>query len=142
MSYVPPHKRHENAAVGASSVPPSLLTKPKRNLGSTNTKKIYADDCISKWFLVCSQENNSYRLVVPASSDSVEWRKGAEEKPSLILVTSDFKKLETPWLRVAEKVENDLILGFGRAKKTLLRYGSEDINLRLIARFGKVVFNG
>ncbi|CAA7046172.1 unnamed protein product [Microthlaspi erraticum] len=144
MSYVPPHKRPENAAVRAASVPPSLLTKHNRNLGSIkNTKKIYADDYISKWFLVGSQENNNYRLVVPASSDPVEWRKGAEEKPLLILVmTSDFKKLETPWLCVAEKVENDLILGFGRAKKTLLRYGSEDVNLRLIARFGKVVFNG
>lgn len=140
MSYVPPHKRHENVAVRASSVPPSHLTKLNRNIGSSNnTKKIYADDCISRWFLVGSEEDNNLHLV-PLSS---EWRRGPEDKkPSVILAKSGYRKLETPWLWVTEKVEDDLILGFGRAKKTLLRYGSEDINLRLIVRFGNVLFNG
>lgn len=77
---------------------------------------------------------------MPVSS---EWRKaGYEKKSSLILVKKDLRNLETPWLWVAERVKDDLILGFGKAKKTLLRYGSEDVNIRLIARFGKVVFNG
>ncbi|CAH2064157.1 unnamed protein product [Thlaspi arvense] len=133
MSYVPPHKRHENIAIRASTLPPFLLTK-----GNINTKIIYANDCISRWFLVGSEDNNSFQLM-PASS---EWKRVAEDKSLVILVKSDFRKLETPWLWVTEMVEDDLVLGFGRAKKTLLRFGSEDVNLRLIARFGKVVFNG
>ncbi|KAG2329026.1 hypothetical protein Bca52824_000206 [Brassica carinata] len=133
MSYVPPHKRHENVAARASSVPPSLLTKHK------NTKIIYANDFISRWFLVGSEDNNNNFQLVPVSS---EWRRESEDKPLVMLVKSEFGKLETPWLWVAEKVENDLMLGFSRAKKTLLRYASEDINLRLFARFGKAVFNG
>uniref|UniRef100_A0A0D3DT00 DUF7903 domain-containing protein n=1 Tax=Brassica oleracea var. oleracea TaxID=109376 RepID=A0A0D3DT00_BRAOL len=131
MSYVPPHKRHENVSARASSVPPSLLTKHK------NTKIIHANDFISRWFLVGSEYNNSFQLV-PVSS---EWRRGSEDKPLVMLLKNDSSKLKTPWLWVAEKVENDLILGFGRAKETLIRYASEDVNLRLIARFGKVVFN-
>ncbi|CDY71064.1 BnaAnng35970D [Brassica napus] len=132
MSYVPPHKRHENVALRASSVPPSLLTKHK------NTKIIYANDFISRWFLVGSEDNNSFQLV-PVSS---EWRRESEDKPLVMLAKSESGKLEDPWLWVAEKVENDLMLGFGRAKETLLRYASDDVNLRLITRFGKAVFNG
>ncbi|CAH8382735.1 unnamed protein product [Eruca vesicaria subsp. sativa] len=130
MSYVPPHKRHENVAVRASSVPPSLHTKLK------NTKIIYANDFISRWFLVGSEENNSFQLV-PVSS---EWRRGSEEKPLVVLAKSESEKFETPWLWLADKVENDLMLGFNRAKKMILRHASEDVNLRLFARFGKVVF--
>ncbi|KAJ4895800.1 Uncharacterized protein Rs2_22594 [Raphanus sativus] len=133
MSYVPPHKRHENVALRASSVPPSLPTKHK------NTKIIYANDFISRWFLVGSEHNNNSFQLVPVSP---EWRRWPEDKSLVILVKSESEKLGTPWLWVAEKVENDLILGFGRAKKMLLRYASEDVNLRLIARFGKLVFNG
>ncbi|XP_024013541.1 uncharacterized protein LOC18021178 [Eutrema salsugineum] len=137
MSYVPPHKRHENVGIRASSVPPSLPTKLKKNPRNVNTKIIYANDCISRWFLVGSEENNNFQLV-PVSS---EWRRDAEEKPLVILAKSDLGKLENPWLWVTEKLEDDLIIGFGRAKKTLLRFGSEHVNLRLIARLGKVVFN-
>ncbi|CAN7094964.1 unnamed protein product [Brassica rapa subsp. narinosa] len=132
MSYVPPHKRHENVALRASSVPPSLLTKHK------NTKIIYANDFISRWFLVGSEDNNSFQLV-PVS---LEWRSESEDKPLVVLANSESGKLEDPWLWVAEKVENDLMLGFGRAKEMLLRYASDDVNLRLITRFGKAVFNG
>ncbi|KAF3521787.1 hypothetical protein F2Q69_00049018 [Brassica cretica] len=69
---------------------------------------ICANDCSSRWFLVGSEDNNSFQLV-----------------------------LETPWLRVTEK-EDDLLLGFGRAMKRLLR--SEDVFL--IALHGKIVFSG
>ncbi|VVB05647.1 unnamed protein product [Arabis nemorensis] len=101
----------------SSSVPPSLQNRNICN--SKNTKKIYADDCISGWFLVGSEEDNNLKLV-PVSS---EWRKaGEEKKPLLILAKSDLRNLETPWLWVTEKVKDDLILGFGKAKKTLLRY--------------------
>ncbi|KAF3574866.1 hypothetical protein F2Q69_00061823 [Brassica cretica] len=60
----------------------------------------------------------------------------------VMLAKSESGKLEDPWLWIAEKVENDHMLGFGRAKGTLLRYASDDVNLRLITRFGKAVFNG
>ncbi|KAG7560819.1 hypothetical protein ISN45_Aa05g023070 [Arabidopsis thaliana x Arabidopsis arenosa] len=140
MSYVPPHKRHENVGLIASSVPPSLLTKLNKNLGSTNTKIIYANDFIYRWFLVGSESEDKNFQLVPVS---LKWRNDAEEKSLGILAKSDFGKQETPWLWVTEKVEDDLIKGFDRAKKTLLRYGgSEDVKLRLIARFGKVVFHG
>ncbi|XP_010427123.1 PREDICTED: uncharacterized protein LOC104712030 [Camelina sativa] len=139
MSYVPPHKRHENVGMRASSVPPSLRPKLNKNLASANTKIIYAKDCITRWFLVCSEsEDNNFQLV-PVSS---LWRKDAEEKSLVILAKSEIGKLETPWLWVTEKVEDDLIMGFDRAKKTLLRYKSEDVKPRLIVRFGKVVFHG
>ncbi|KAJ0247019.1 DNA-directed RNA polymerase subunit alpha [Hirschfeldia incana] len=134
MSYVPPHKRHENAALRESSVPPSLLTNHK------NTKIIKANDFISRWFLVGTEHNNNSFQLVPVSP---EWRRGPEDKqPLVMLAKSDAGKMETPWLWVAEKVEDDLILGFDRAKKMPLRYASEDVNLRLFARFGKVLFNG
>ncbi|KAH0864986.1 hypothetical protein HID58_082197 [Brassica napus] len=132
MSYVPQHKRHENVALRASSAPPSLLTKHK------NTKIIYANDFISRWFVVGSEDNNSFQLV-PVS---LGWRRESEDKPLVMLAKSESGKLEDPWLWIAEKVENDLMLGFGRAKGTLLRYASDDVNLRLITRFGKAVFNG
>ncbi|CAL9246417.1 unnamed protein product [Arabidopsis halleri] len=133
MSYVPPHKRHENVGLIASSVPPSLLTKLNKNLGSTNTKIIYANDFISRWFLVGSESEDKNFQLVPVS---LKWKKDAEEKSLGVLAKSDFGKQETPWLWVTEKVEDDLIKGFDRAKKTLLRYGgSEDVKLRLIARF-------
>ncbi|KAL1212510.1 hypothetical protein V5N11_036085 [Cardamine amara subsp. amara] len=138
MSYVPPHKRHENVALKASSVPPSHHTNFNKNIGSKNTKIIYANDCISRWFLVGSQDENNFQLV-PVST---EWRRGAGEKSLVILVKRDLGKLETPWLCAAEKMVEDLILGFGRAKKTILRYGSDDVKLRLIPRFGNVVFHG
>ncbi|CAD5325786.1 unnamed protein product [Arabidopsis thaliana] len=139
MSYVPPHKRLENVALRASSVPPSLLKKHNKNVGSTNTKIIYANGYISRWFLVGSDSEDSNFQLVPGSS---EWRKDAEEKSLVILAKSDLGKLENPWLWVTEKVEDDIIMGFDRAKKTLLGYGgSEDVKLRLIARFGKVVFH-
>ncbi|XP_010412766.1 PREDICTED: uncharacterized protein LOC104699120 [Camelina sativa] len=133
MSYVPPHKRHENVAVRASPVP----TKPNKTLGNSDRTIIYADDWISRLLLVSSNGDDSFQLV-PVSS---EWRRDTEEKSLVILTKSDYIKPENPWLWVAAKVEDDLILGFGRAKKMLLRYGSEDVkvNLRLIARFGKVL---
>ncbi|XP_010431345.1 PREDICTED: uncharacterized protein LOC104715651 [Camelina sativa] len=137
MSYVPPHKRHENVAVRASPVPTSLPTKPNKNLWSRDRTIIYADDWISRLLLVGSNGDDSFQLV-PVSS---EWRRDTEEKSLVILTKSNYIKPENPWLWVAAKVEDDLILGFGRAKKMLLRYGSEDVKvkLRLIARFGKVL---
>ncbi|XP_023637760.1 uncharacterized protein LOC17886738 [Capsella rubella] len=133
MSYVPPHKRHENVGIRASSVPPSLRPKLNKNIGSANTKIIYANDCITRWFLVGSESVDNNFQLVPVSSD---WMKDAEEKSLVILAKSDVGKLGAPWLWVTEKVEDDLITGFERAKKALLRYGSEDVKLRLIARFG------
>ncbi|XP_010427106.1 PREDICTED: uncharacterized protein LOC104712010 [Camelina sativa] len=133
MSYVPPHKRHENVGMRGSSVPPSLRPKLNKNLGSADTKFINAKDCITRWFLVCLEsEDNNFQLV-PVSS---LWRRDAEEKSLAILTKSEIGKLDTPWLWLTEKVEDDLIIGFDRAKKTLLRYGSEDVKPRLIARFG------
>ncbi|CAN8254587.1 unnamed protein product [Cochlearia groenlandica] len=139
MSYIPPHKRHENVTLKASSVPPLPLHRNHdRNIKNVNTKIIYAEDSIRRWFLVSTQDNNFELVPV-----SLEWRKSdEEEKHLLILAKSDIGKIENPWLWLAKKIEDDLILGCDRAMKPMLKpYGLEDVNLRLIVRFGKVVFN-
>ncbi|EOA24246.1 hypothetical protein CARUB_v10017482mg [Capsella rubella] len=139
MSYVPPHKRHENIALRASSVPP--LSKLNKKPGKDDKTIIYAYDYISRLFLVGVHDDDEdyfHLQLVPVSS---EWKRDTEEKSLGILVKSDFVKPENPWLWVSEKVEDVLILGFGRAKKMLLSYRSEQVKLRLIFRFGKILFH-
>ncbi|CAL9236032.1 unnamed protein product [Arabidopsis halleri] len=150
MSYIPPHKRHLKDPVRPTPIPDSLIPTFKKNLDfkSSSDKRnniIYSGDSISKWFLVGSNgiedEVPSYVKFVPVSLDSVE--------NPLILMNNNVRKVNmniednaeerTQWQLVAEKVEKDLVLGYERAKTEMEEH---DHVLRLVARFGKIIFYG
>ncbi|EOA26436.1 hypothetical protein CARUB_v10025332mg [Capsella rubella] len=154
MSYIPPHKRHSKDPAKPSPVPDSLVTEFKKKLdfNSSNgypNRIVYSGDSISKWFLVGSNgieaEVPSYVKFEPLSSDSVECRKGV--KPSVLMHNNvqnanmnigESEEQRTQWLFVAEKVEEDLVLAYERAKTNM----DEHHVLKLIARFGKIFFYG
>lgn len=155
MSYIPPHKRHSKDPDRPSPVPDSLVTKFKKNLhfnSSSSDKRnriIYAGDSITKWFLIGSNgiedEIPPSAKLFPLSSDSVQTKKG--EKPSILMNTNDHKKSEeeeeeerAQWLLIAEKVQEDLVLAYERAKTAM--DGENQHVLRLVASFGKNFFYG
>ncbi|KAF8093029.1 hypothetical protein N665_0392s0004 [Sinapis alba] len=153
MSYIPPHKRHSKDPDRPSPVPDSLATKFKKKLhfnSSSSDKRnriIYSEDSISKWFLIGSNgiedEIPPSAKLVPLSSDSVQCKKG--EKPSILMNINDQKESEeeeerTRWLLIAEKVQEDLVLAYERAKTAM--DGENQHVLRLVASFGKNFFYG
>ncbi|KAL1193674.1 hypothetical protein V5N11_017567 [Cardamine amara subsp. amara] len=153
MSYIPPHKRHSKDPAKPSPVPDSLVTKFKKKLDfSSKSDKcdniIYSGDSISRWFIFGSNgiedEVPSHVKLVPLTSDSVERRNG--EKP-LVLMKNNVQSVNmnigeseeerTKWLLVAEKVVDDLVLAYERAKTEM--EGHHHV-LRLAASFGKNFF--
>ncbi|KAL0844512.1 hypothetical protein Bca101_017758 [Brassica carinata] len=153
MSYIPPHKRHSKDPDRPSPVPDSLVTKFKKNLhlkSSSSDKRnriIYSTDSISKWFLIdtngIEDEIPPSAKLVPLSSDSVQCKKG--EKPSILMNIHDHKESEekeerTKWLLIAEKILDDLVLAYERAKTAM--DGENHHVLRLVASFGKIFFYG
>ncbi|CAH2058821.1 unnamed protein product [Thlaspi arvense] len=106
---------------------------------------VYSGDSISKWFLTGSDgiedEIPPYVKLVPLTSDSVECKKG--EKPSILMNNNVPKESEeeerSQWLLVAEKVEEDLLLAYERAKTAV---EENQHVLRLTASFGKNFFYG
>lgn len=50
----------------------------------------------------------------------------------------------TRWMLAAEKVEEDLVLAYEKAKKWLIedRHHGDNAKLRMVARFGKILFYG
>ncbi|CAN8317103.1 unnamed protein product [Cochlearia groenlandica] len=154
MSYIPPHKRHTNDPNKSSPVPDSLVTKFKKNLNFKNSSSadklnriIYSGNSISKWFLVGSNgiedEISPSFMPVPVSSDSVECING--EKPSILMSknvqTVSEKEERTWWMLVADKVTEDLVLAYERAKTTMVEDDQQHV-LRFVARFGKILFYG
>ncbi|CAN7137889.1 unnamed protein product [Brassica rapa subsp. narinosa] len=147
MSYIPPHKRHSKDPNRPSPVPDSLVTKFKNNLDfKSSSDKInrvtFSENFISKWLLVSSNgikdELPASVDFVPFSSDSVECVNG--ERP-LVLMNNDINKVSeqeerTQWLLIAEKVEEDLVLAYERAKTSV---EENQHVLRLVARFGKIL---
>ncbi|KAH0930499.1 hypothetical protein HID58_016226 [Brassica napus] len=147
MSYIPPHKRHSKDPNRPSPVPDSLVTKFKNNLDfKSSSDKInrvtFSENFISKWLLVSSNgikdEFPASVDFVPFSSDSVECVNG--ERP-LVLMNNDINKVSeqeerTQWLLIAEKVEEDLVLAYERAKTSV---EENQHVLRLVARFGKIL---
>ncbi|KAG2332506.1 hypothetical protein Bca52824_003686 [Brassica carinata] len=153
MSYIPPHKRHSKDPDRPSPVPDSLVTKFKKKLhlkSSSSDKRnriIYSADSISKWFLIgtngIEDEIPPSAKLVPLSSDSVQCKKG--EKPSILMNINDHKESEekeerTKWLLIAEKILDDLVLAYERAKTAM--DGENHHVLRLVASFGKIFFYG
>ncbi|CAH8310618.1 unnamed protein product [Eruca vesicaria subsp. sativa] len=153
MSYIPPHKRHSKDPDRPSPVPDSLATKFKKNLhlnSSSSDKRnriIYSGDSITKWFLIGSNGIEDAippsAKLVPLTSDSVQCKKG--QKPSILMNINDHKQSEeeeevnrTRWLLIAEKVQEDLLLAYERAK--IAMEGENQHVLRLTASFGTNFF--
>ncbi|KAL0674216.1 hypothetical protein Bca4012_002197 [Brassica carinata] len=160
MSYIPPHKRHSKDPDRPSPVPDSL-----ENLKSSNAygKVItYSRDSISKWFLVSSNgiedEVPPSIKLVPMSSDSSECIRYGENYLVLtnttnvlmsqyvciknMLAEESEEEEKSRWMLVAEKVEKDLVFAYEQAKKTMEDHHhlSDNAKLRLVARFGKLLF--
>ncbi|KAL0785890.1 hypothetical protein Bca101_002136 [Brassica carinata] len=155
MSYIPPHKRHSKDPVRPSPFPESLVTKLKKNndfKSSFAKSKVitYSRDSISKWLIVSSNgiedEVPPSVKLVPVSSDSSECSRYGET--SLVLINTSLHKAEeseeeekSRWMLVAEKVENDILFAYEQAKKGMEDYHlSDNGKLRLVARFGKLIF--
>ncbi|CAH2058823.1 unnamed protein product [Thlaspi arvense] len=155
MSYIPPHKRHSKDPVIPSPVPDSLLTKSKKSVDFSSSsdrcnRVTFAENFISKWFLIgpngIGDELPSSVKLVPVSLDSVECRNGERplvlmnddddfQKANVITEESEEEERARWMLLVAEKVEDDLVLAYERAKTAM------EVNqhvLRLVARLGKV----
>ena len=160
MSYIPPHKRHSKDPDRPSPVPDSL-----ENLKSSNAygKVItYSRDSISKWFLVSSNgiedEVPPSIKLVPMSSDSSECIRYGENYLVLtnttnvlmsqyvciknMLAEESEEEEKSRWMLVAEKVEKDLVFAYEQATKTMEDHHhlSDNAKLRLVARFGKLLF--
>ncbi|KAG2309303.1 hypothetical protein Bca4012_081760 [Brassica carinata] len=147
MSYIPPHKRHSKDPNRPSPVPDSLVTKFKNNLDFKNSSdKINRVTCsenfISKWLLVGS---NGIGDKVPASVDLVPFSsdsgEGINGERPLVLMNNDINKASeqeerAQWVLIAEKVEEDLVLAYKRAKTSV---EENQHVLRLVARFGKIL---
>ncbi|CAN6995530.1 hypothetical protein HID58_017393 [Brassica napus] len=160
MSYVPPHKRNSKDPVQPSPFPDSpLLTKFRRNIDDLKSTYfqgngiVYSGKYFTKWFLVSSNgiedEVPPSVNLVPLSSDSSDCINGLK---ALELMNNDFHKdmiteeseeERTRWLLVAEKVADDLVFAYEQANKRKEDHEiSDNAKLRLVARFGKIVFYG
>ncbi|KAL8051881.1 hypothetical protein ABFX02_06G177200 [Erythranthe guttata] len=156
MAYVPPHKRQSRGGAAASS-PPSPAPPPEsaiprfqRNLNlvsKNNPKKIvYAENAISKWFVVgLSDESRVSELtrLEPVDVESVDRKSG--EKPLALVLKENVDKAselsENPWISVSETVKHDLFSSFRQVKEMT---GNEfgEIKPTLVLRFGKIHFHG
>ncbi|KAF8093030.1 hypothetical protein N665_0392s0005 [Sinapis alba] len=143
MSYIPPHKRHSNDPNRPSPVPDSL-----ENLKSSSAKGkaiTYSRDAISKWFLIgpngIEDEVPPFIKLVPVSSDSHECRRYGDKylKKKMIVEESEEEEERTRWMLIAEKVDKDLAFAYENAKKGM-HHLSDNVKLRLVARFGKLLF--
>ncbi|CAA7052137.1 unnamed protein product [Microthlaspi erraticum] len=166
MSYIPPHKRNLKDPVRPSPVPDSLVPKFKKNIDFKSSSDkgnaiVHSGDFISKWFLIGSNgiedEVPPYVKLVPLSSDSSERIDGVK---SLVLMNNDLQRVNittesrkeekekeeeerTRWLLLAERVEEDLVLAYEQAKRAMEDpHLLDSAKLRLVARFGKMIFYG
>ncbi|KAL0710935.1 hypothetical protein Bca4012_017913 [Brassica carinata] len=146
MSYIPPHRRHSNDPNRPSPVPDSLQKFKSR---SAKGKVItYSKDAISKWFLIGSNgiedEVPPSIKLVPVSSDSPECRRYGDKY--LVLMNTNAPKVDesedeerTRWMLIAEKIEKDLAYAYEHDKKGRPHL-PDNVKLRLVARFGKLLF--
>ncbi|XP_037493899.1 uncharacterized protein LOC119369057 isoform X2 [Jatropha curcas] len=159
MAYVPPHKRHSLGNERQSPIPETFVPLFKRNLSlklpdstiNRSGKIVYADHAISRWFAIGLDDDNQfppYICLKPASVESVERRSG--EKP-LVLVNSIVPDeyyevrenyLTSPWVTIAENVQQDLLTSFEMLKNEMDYPGLEIVKPTLVARFCKILFHG
>ncbi|XP_015578691.2 uncharacterized protein LOC8277126 isoform X1 [Ricinus communis] len=162
MAYIPPHKRHSLDKGRQSPTEESLVPLFKKKLSLSNRNRsrkiVYADHAISRWFavgLTDSDQFPSHIHLKPVSLESFERQSG--EKP-LILVNSHVNEvkcfsfvdnselrencLRTPWLIIAENIQQDLLSSFEILRKEMHYHGLEKVKPILVARFGKICFHG
>ncbi|KAF8089915.1 hypothetical protein N665_0494s0020 [Sinapis alba] len=155
MSYVPPHKRNLKIPVQPSPFPDSLLTKFGKNMNELKSSSakgngiVYSEKYFTKCFFIGTNgivdEVPPYIKLVPLSPDSSERIDGVK---ALILMNKDFHKESKEeernrWLLVAEKVAEDLVFAYDQANKCVEDHHlSDNAKLRLVARFGKIIFYG
>uniref|UniRef100_M4CLM1 DUF7903 domain-containing protein n=1 Tax=Brassica campestris TaxID=3711 RepID=M4CLM1_BRACM len=160
MSYVPPHKRNSKDPVQPSPFPDSpLLTKFRRNIDDLKSTYfqgngiVYSGKYFTKWFLVSSNgiedEVPPSVNLVPLSSDSSDCINGLKALELMNnhfhkdMITEESEEEITRWLLVAEKVADDLVFAYDQANKRKEDHEiSDNAKLRLVARFGKIVFYG
>ncbi|XP_038726228.1 uncharacterized protein LOC120017173 [Tripterygium wilfordii] len=160
MAYIPPHKRHSKILEKSSPTPELLVPRFKRDIKLNPAKPniersgkiIYANNAISRWFMVGSTEADQFPASVhlePVSLEAFEQRTGG--KP-LALINSHLMKEESndprgiilrpPWASISGKVLQDLLSTFKIVKNEMDFDELEVIKPTLVARFGKVLFHG
>ncbi|KAE8684072.1 bidirectional sugar transporter NEC1-like [Hibiscus syriacus] len=153
MAYIPPHKRHSKDSDRSTPTPESLAPRFNRNVqlrasksnADRSGKIVYSNYAISRWFAVGLDDENNDTLAAhlkPASVESIERRTG--EKP-LILVKNNSDKDESkgiPWLSIAKNVLPDLLSSFEKVRAETECEDSKDVKLSMVARVGKILFQG
>ncbi|XP_037493901.1 uncharacterized protein LOC105647792 isoform X2 [Jatropha curcas] len=159
MAYVPPHKRHSLDKERQSPIPETFVPLFKRNLSlklpetsiNRSGKIVYADHAIYRWFAIGLDDDNQfppYICLKPASVESVGRRSGEK---TLVLVNSiepdeyyEVREnyLTSPWVTIAEKVQQDLLTSFEILKNEMDYPGLEIVKPTLVARFCKILFHG
>ncbi|KAK8589666.1 hypothetical protein V6N13_088492 [Hibiscus sabdariffa] len=133
--------------------PESLIPRFNRNVqlraSRSNADKsgriIYSNYAISRWFAVGLDDGNGETYAAhlkPVSVESIERKTG--EKP-VILVKNNLDKDEekgSPWSSIAENVLPDLLSSFENARAEIELGDSNDVKPILVARFGKILFQG
>ncbi|XP_039006077.1 uncharacterized protein LOC120133583 isoform X1 [Hibiscus syriacus] len=153
MAYIPPHKRHLKDSDRSTPTPESLAPRFNRNVqlrasksnADRSGKIIYSNYAISRWFAVGLDDGNidiSAAHLKPVSVESIERKTG--EKP-LILVKNNSDTDEakgSPWSSIAENVLPDILSSFEKARAELECADSKDVKLSMVARVGKILFQG
>ncbi|GMI65120.1 hypothetical protein like AT2G38430 [Hibiscus trionum] len=133
--------------------PESLIPRFNRNVqlrasrsnADRSGRIVYSNYAISRWFAVGLNDGNGDTYAAhlkPVSVESIERKTG--EKP-LILVKNNLDKDEakgSPWSSIAENVLPDLLSSFENARAEMERGASKDVKPTMVARFGKILFQG
>ncbi|XP_044466607.1 uncharacterized protein LOC123196618 isoform X1 [Mangifera indica] len=153
MAYIPPHKRHSKDSDRPSPTPELLAPQFKRNLNlrsSRHEKIVYADQSINRWLSAGLDDNHQF----PASAYLEPILEPIERfigEKSLVLVNNHAAKGDDevggnisrrPWEFVAENVWPDLLTSFDNLRNKIECKELEKVKLKLVARFGKILFRG
>ncbi|KAJ4814785.1 hypothetical protein LUZ62_027351 [Rhynchospora pubera] len=149
MSYVPPHKRHDRNLTPTpvpSSLNPKPFSSPRHRHNHQASSIVYSPRSISRWYSTSS--DSEALALVPYDSELIERKYGS--KPLTLTVADEAslgKEEERAVLRgIVEKVAKNLIetsqYALEEKEKEKEREEGEDVKLLLVARVGKVLFNG
>ncbi|XP_038700135.1 uncharacterized protein LOC119997297 [Tripterygium wilfordii] len=163
MACIPPHKRHSTVLEKLSPTPGCLVPRFKRYTNLNPAKSYiertqrsgkigYANNAISRWFVVGSTHADQFPASVnlePVSIEALEQRMGG--KP-LALVNSHLMReecndqrgsiLSRPWASISGTVSQDILSTFEIMKNEMDFHELEIMKPVLVAKFGKVLFHG
>ncbi|XVF06506.1 hypothetical protein REPUB_Repub06bG0054100 [Reevesia pubescens] len=155
MAYIPPHKRNSKDSERPTPTPESLVPQFRRNVqlrapkfnADRSGKIIYSNYAISRWFAVGLDDGNGDASAAHLKQVSVEFiERKTGEKPA-ILVKSNLDKENNgvkgnPWSSIAENVLPDLLSSFETARAEIKSEDLKDVKPGMVARFGKILFQG